>query len=536
LSETWSKYAHGNDAEIEAAYASGHAKIDARLLRLGVLAADVEDLRQEVFLIAAKRHAELGSQATSFAWLGRVCELVALAHRRKAQRRYALPAELFASEASTTFSTPVDAVTSEWAADELHEALGMLSPRDSELLALRLAADVPFRSLAELHDCDVKTARKRFQVAMRRLRQNLLALGALEPAPDSTRARPAPWAVGGSRATLPAIAPTSEVAIGAFERTLILSWRGGFSQRALEAFLGSAESMLKERGPSLNCLSVMEPAWPVPRFEERQRVQQVVRFLDQNCQAVGLIATDHNQRVAEQILTSLGFLQQARYSFGSFNSVESGAGWLTARDQAGAKNAPARASQLVEAVRRTQAQAEPATTPSPTLSERLVHLGMESSVSISAYGDMMVSSWSGPVTQAAVNFMVRTGDKMRQERGRPLAHLSVVEPESPRPRFAERQRLLEIARHCKRNLGGFAFVARVANQRLAEQLMLGMGFLVRSSLVLHAAKSEADGARWLTEHGYGVDPDPARSIELILDALAMARRAREPRTSAPHRA
>lgn len=54
--------------------------------------------------------------------------------------------------------------------ERLHRALVGLYPLERELLALHLAADVPFPTLANLHGCDVKTVRKRFQAAAQRKR------------------------------------------------------------------------------------------------------------------------------------------------------------------------------------------------------------------------------------------------------------------------------------------------------------------------------------------------------------------------------
>jgi hypothetical protein len=311
------------------------------------------------------------------------------------------------------------------------------------------------------------------------------------------------------------------IALGVQDRTLIVSFRGAFTEAALDRFLGFGEELVKERGAGLSCLSVVEPFWPAPRFEERQRLHQAMQFLDAFCRTLSLVGPSHNQRLAEQIVRAHGFLQQSSYSFGSFDSVQAGARWVVSRERARPEQAHERTAELVRAVEQTREQEAPPVATSG--GGELVHHGVESSLALSSLGDTLVSSWLGPVTQAAVTFLVTTADRLRSERGRPLGYLSIVEPESPRPRFAERQRLLEIARLSKRCLGALGLVARSSNQRLAEQIIVGMGFLVRSTLKLCLAPSELEAAKWLVEQGYGVEPAVELSVERLMDALAKTR-------------
>lgn len=507
-----------------------------RLSRLGVPRSDWDDLRQEVFLVAVRRKPRLDNEAAADAWVAEVCHFVALAHRRKAYRRREV-VEPIDSSVFGNVVTANDVASVDFAADQLHAALARLTARERELLALRLAADMPFRSLADLHDCDVKTVRKRFQLAESKLRKHLLR-GAV---PELAGLAPKELIRVARSTDAPAlILAEPEVRVGACDDTLILSWHGSFSERALERFLGFGETLVKERGSQLRCLSVVDQAFSVPRFDERQRILEAIRFLDQYCEALSLVGDDHNYRVLDQILRGLGFLGQARYSFGSFPSVEAGAGWLVSREQSAGAGANEKRRRLVEAVNETRlgeadvqpvsqtlARAGAAAVPGRGQDDVVFH-GVTSSVAMASLGNVLVTSWSGPVTQASVNFLIGVADALRRERG-PLAHLSIVEAESPTPRFAERQRLLEVARHCKRNLAVFSFVGQMSNIRIAEQIMRGMGFLVRSSLLMCGTKSEAEGVDWIVKHGYSPTLEPARGREILLDLLAKTREQRAPR-------
>jgi len=346
--------------DLSAAYLNSHALVRARLLTLGVPQTDLEDVSHEVFLLLLRQRAGDSTPPPSADWLQQACDLVALAYRRKAYRRREIPSDLSVESASALdrdWKEPDEGSAS--SAERLHRALAELSPAERELLALHLTAGMPFRALADINDCDVKTVRKRFSSASERLRRVL----------------------SGKRLA---------------NRTT-----------------------------------------PVP-------------------------------------------------------------------------------SALESATRPTRASKSAIWRP----------LGVQSCVALSTVGNVLVSSWLGPVTQASVDFVIASGDAFARERGQRFAHYSIVEPESPPPGFDERQRLLEIARFCKRNLSALSFVATANNQRLAEQLLRGMSFLVRANFLLYGAKNDLDVATLLVKQGYSFDADPNISVAVLLDALAQTRRLR----------
>lgn len=343
--------------DLSAAYLNSHALVRARLLTLGVAQADLDDVSHEVFLVALKQRTSAPEQPPAPDWIHQACDLVALAYRRKAYRRREVPSELLEEPAGVLerdWREPDEG--SESSSERLHRALAQLSPAERELLALHLTAGMPFRALADINDCDVKTVRKRFSSASERLRRVL----------------------SGKR--------------------------------------------------------LAERATPVPPA---------------------------------------------------------------------ADNAPQAARANHSAVLRP--------------------LGVKSCVALSTVGNVLVSSWLGPVDQASVDFVVSSGDAFGRELGRRFAHYSIVEAASPPPSFDERQRLLEIARFCKRNLSALSMVATANNHVVAEQLLRGMSFLVRANFLLYGAKNDLDGASWLVEQGYTFDADPKVSVAVLLDALARTR-------------
>jgi RNA polymerase sigma factor (sigma-70 family) len=341
------------------AYQHSHRLVRARLLTLGIARADLEDVGHEVFLLALKQRQAAGEHSPGADWLHQACDLVALAYRRKAYRRREIPSELLEPSSPSIeleWPEPDQEESSASSAERLHRALAELSFAERELLALHLTAGMPFRALADIHACDVKTVRKRFTTASERLRRLL----------------------SGKRLT-----------------------------NRLTPVPASSETV--RQGPRANASAVLRP------------------------------------------------------------------------------------------------------------------FGMKEHVAISGVGNVLVSSWSGPVDQVSVDFLIESGEAFAREQGGRFAHLSIIEPESPPPAFVERQRLIEVAKFCKRHLAAFSMVASSNNHRLAEQLLRGVSFLVRANFLLYGAKNDLDGATWLVKQGYTFDADPNVSVAVLLHALAQTR-------------
>jgi RNA polymerase sigma factor (sigma-70 family) len=337
-----------------AMYAASQKRMRARLVGLGVPPTDVEDLRHEVFVVALTRRAAISNEAAAAAWLNQACEFVALAHRRKAHRRREVQKEVPESEAARVLTLASEPDAPERLPERLHRALAALDPLDRDLLALHLAADVPFRTLAELHGCDVKTVRKRFQSAAKRLRRIWEAETPREasaPLParaphDNEGAQLAPSEALSFRH----LGANSNLAIGSIGNVLVTSWRGPLTPAALKLLFQGREDLTRRVGSPIASLSVIDAAWPVPHFDERQRIFQALAFLRQSCAAFCLFGAHSNLRLAEQIMRSLGFLLQMRYPLAASQDLSEAAGWLLAQG-AVQLGAGAGVAQLVEAAR-----------------------------------------------------------------------------------------------------------------------------------------------------------------------------------------
>jgi RNA polymerase sigma-70 factor (ECF subfamily) len=137
--------------------------------RLGVAAADVEDVAQEVYLAI---HAELPSfqaRASFKTWLCGVCRHKAADYRRKRARRWLLtstrPAEL-ASDAEC----PQGALLQQEAKEALRRAIAKLPDEQLEVFVLHAVEDLPMRDVAALVGCPIDTAYTRYRVALARVK------------------------------------------------------------------------------------------------------------------------------------------------------------------------------------------------------------------------------------------------------------------------------------------------------------------------------------------------------------------------------
>jgi RNA polymerase sigma factor (sigma-70 family) len=341
-------------ATLGAMYAASKKPMLARLERLGVPPTDVEDLRHEVFVVALTRHAAISNEAAAAAWLNHACEFVALAHRRKAYRRREIQKEVPESDSARLLAAATEQEASEGSPERLHRALAALNPLDRDLLALHLAADVPFRTLAELHRCDVKTVRKRFQSAAKRLRRILEAEVPREAAaPSSTRAPQAHAAarlVPSEALSFRHLGANSCLAVGSMGNVLVTHWRGALSPAVLELLSEARQDLLRRVGAPIASLCMIDATWPVPHFDERQRIFEALGLLRQSCAGFSLFGLHANLRLCEQIMRGLGFLLQLRYPLAASADLHEAATWLLA--QGGVQLAAgASAPQLVEAAR-----------------------------------------------------------------------------------------------------------------------------------------------------------------------------------------
>jgi RNA polymerase sigma-70 factor (ECF subfamily) len=121
-----------------------HAPSIAKLLRkCGVLADELDDAVQEVFLIAHRRGTYEAGAALPFAWLGEIAVRVAFAYRRKRRARSVEHSDPPALRRAPSYQTPIHDLEAGELVRLLQAALHSLAP---EKRAVFLSCDVDGRS------------------------------------------------------------------------------------------------------------------------------------------------------------------------------------------------------------------------------------------------------------------------------------------------------------------------------------------------------------------------------------------------------
>lgn len=152
-----------------------HARFIARfVVRYGVDVVDVDDVVQEVFLIAHGHGGYRPGPAKPRSWLAAIAVRIASSHRRKLRARAfsrggSEPVELAASDAPS----PEVRVELDDEMLRLHAALRTLPPEHRLTFILFELEDEPCSSIAAVTGVPIGTVHSRLHVARRRLRDAL---------------------------------------------------------------------------------------------------------------------------------------------------------------------------------------------------------------------------------------------------------------------------------------------------------------------------------------------------------------------------
>lgn len=144
------------------------------VLRLGVAERDAQDVCQEVFLTALRRHADFGTGRET-TWLYGICLRVAANHRRKAHRRY--------EETQAEVVAPTDTPATEQEIDarrlmrRLDAALERLPRKKREVFVLFEFAEREMEEVAAILGIPLKTCYSRLYAARAELQADLATPG-----------------------------------------------------------------------------------------------------------------------------------------------------------------------------------------------------------------------------------------------------------------------------------------------------------------------------------------------------------------------
>jgi RNA polymerase sigma-70 factor (ECF subfamily) len=299
-----------------------------QLGKLGVGAGDLDDLVQEVFLVAHELGDDLARVRHPDAWLREVSRRVAAGYRRRAHRRREIA---YGEPPEPGSASPVDAQLEEHEAEErLHLALERLDEESRDLVALRELGNLPLTEVASLVAADRKTVSKRLSTALRRLASLFANDEVLPSAGPASGVRPS---------TRPSAPPTepiafrqliqhSDVNIALIGTLLIAAWPGPPTLEALElldAMILKANAMCHS---SVGYLAVVEATTRPPTLKARQKITQMVKDHAEHFYVYTTAIEGGGAWIARPIMTALFLLARPPFPTHFTQGAADAAGWL----------------------------------------------------------------------------------------------------------------------------------------------------------------------------------------------------------------
>jgi len=144
-----------------------------------VCAADIDDVTQEVFIVAHRRLAEFESERALRPWLYGILRHVASNHRRGRRRARQREDRLHHEPPPPPPKTPIEALEAQEAADLVTRTLQKLEPNRREVFLLVEVEQLPIPEVAVALDIPINTAYSRLRLARADFQAALLREGAL---------------------------------------------------------------------------------------------------------------------------------------------------------------------------------------------------------------------------------------------------------------------------------------------------------------------------------------------------------------------
>jgi RNA polymerase sigma-70 factor, ECF subfamily len=344
----------------DAAFAAlweGHApSVRRHLVRLGVQPADVDDLVQEVFLLAHEKRALLAAVQLVDPWLREVCRRVAAGHRRLAHRRHEVafgePPEL-ASEAAAMESELQRGQEEE----RLLHALGRLDEESRDLVALHRLGPLPLVDVATLVDADRKTVRKRLMTALRRLTHLLGSNDGVQDTDSSATDNVQPALSVGQvpdHAPLEVLAEHPAVQVGRVGAVVIAVWPGRPTLETLELLDAQLAASIELHKSGIAYFAVVEATTAPPSYEARQKIVAMLKDHATDFFAHATALEGGAAWIARPVMTALTLLARPPFVTQFFNGAPSAARWLVENHGATCRASAASILAAVEGLRQLQ--------------------------------------------------------------------------------------------------------------------------------------------------------------------------------------
>lgn len=308
--------------------------VRSQLKRFGASQADVEDLTQEVWLVALARSPRFVEERAVRAWLSQVCRRVVAGARRSRVRTPLLPGE--APELSVE---PEQMRHIEIELDEqtCMARLARLDERQLDVLTLYGGGDLSMREVAELVGEPEPTVYSRYRSAINEVCRDLRRGEGAKPRQSSL-----PPQLFASDSTIPprdseAAADRGEVTFYRADDRFVMGRLGNvvvarFRQRAFEessVALGRAvDDAYKRMRTPIVLLNDLAPEMRLPNASERSYLREAIRVSSPQLAIVADVCDSPIVRIGGAIMQALMLITRSTTSFVVTPTLEQAQRWV----------------------------------------------------------------------------------------------------------------------------------------------------------------------------------------------------------------
>jgi RNA polymerase sigma-70 factor (ECF subfamily) len=170
----------GRGRELRTLYQEHAPFVRRVIIRLGAPAADIDDLLQEVFLIALKKIDEFEGRSSHRTWLYGISLRVVAASRRRAKVRALLGFGSAVEEQAVDERSPLTAIERRDAQIQVHKALNKISEKKRAVFILFEVEGLSGEEIAEAVGCPLKTVWTRLYHARQAFLHELRRQGVMD--------------------------------------------------------------------------------------------------------------------------------------------------------------------------------------------------------------------------------------------------------------------------------------------------------------------------------------------------------------------
>src|SRR5262245_53836650 len=286
----------------------------------------------EVFLVVHAQRDQMADVQHVNLWLRAICWRVAAAYRRRGHRRHEIPVDDVPEVADSGSDQPLDAIERYQEREALLRALDKLNDETRDLLALHDLGDVP-TTIAELLECDRKTAHKRLAIARRRLARLLRdgyarrdELADPEHAEDLRQLDLADSSLLND--SLQVLELTPNVNVGLIGNVVITYWPGAAPVKAFEIIESHFDDIAEVCNNRSVYFAIVGATIRPPPLDSRKKILEMLRTYARSLLAYGTALQGGASWIARPIMTGLSRLVRTEFPMRFFNGIDGAAAWL----------------------------------------------------------------------------------------------------------------------------------------------------------------------------------------------------------------